>query len=222
MSQLVFDRVSKTFPLQRKRRVVLDNVSFALPFGTRLGVLGLNGAGKSTLLKLIAGSEFPDSGTVTKTGRFSFPIGFTGTFHPDLSAAANVRFLAEIYGMDIDETVAWVEEFAELGGYFHMPVKTFSAGMYSRLAFGTSFALDFDCYLVDEGIETGDMRFRRKCAEAFGARLQTASLVMVSHNISTIREYCQAGAVLFSGELRLFENLDDAMHVYERIHLGDM
>ena len=222
MSQLQFDRVSKTFPFNRKRRVVLDKVSFSLPSGTRLGVLGLNGAGKSTLLKLIAGSEIPDSGQVIKSGRFSFPIGFTGTFHPDLTAAANVRFLAEIYGMDVGETVAWVEDFAELGGYFDMPVRSFSSGMYARLAFGTSFALDFDCYLVDEGIETGDLRFRRKCAAAFAARLETASLVMVSHNIGTIREYCQHGAVLYGGDLRLYENLDDAMQVYERIHLGEV
>lgn len=219
---LEFSNVKKTFPAQGGRHVVLDGASFVLPQGSRIGIFGLNGAGKSTLLKLITGSEIPDSGCILRDGRFSFPIGFTGTFHPDLTARANVRFLAEIYGMDIAEVIDWVEDFAELGRYFNMPVASFSSGMYARLAFGTSFALDFDYYLVDEGIETGDMRFRKKCAAAFAARLDTASLVMVSHHVSTIREYCTSGAVLHEGQLHFYEGLDDAMDVYRSIFMrGD-
>ena len=214
---LEFENVRKTFRADGSRRVVLDQASFVIPGGTRVGVLGLNGAGKSTLLKLIAGSELPDHGQIWRSGRFSFPIGFTGTFHPDLTARANVRFLGEVYGMDVEETLGWVEDFAELGRYFDMPLSSYSSGMYARLAFGTSFALDFDYYLVDEGMETGDMRFRRKCAMAFEERLDTASLIMVSHNASTIREYCTSGAVLHAGHIRFFDGLDDAMELYQSI-----
>jgi capsular polysaccharide transport system ATP-binding protein len=214
---LHFENVSKSFPTHGPRKVVLENASFTIPARCKVGVFGRNGAGKSTLLKLIAGSELPDKGHIHKAGRVSFPIGFTGTFHPDLTGRVNVRFLADIYGMDAEEMLGWVEEFAELGPYFDMPLRTYSSGMFSRLAFGASFAIDFDLYLVDEAIETGDARFRRKCALAFEARLENAALVIVSHNIGTIREYCDLGAVLDTGHFKLYSSLDDAVDNYEAV-----
>ncbi|MGO4334550.1 ABC transporter ATP-binding protein [Labrys sp. KB_33_2] len=219
---LDFQRVRKSFAAQGGRRVVLEEASFSIPRGQRVGVLGRNGAGKSTLLRLIAGSELPDKGQIHRNGRVSFPIGFTGTFHPDLTGRANVRFLADIYGMQAEEMLDWVQSFAELGHYFDMPVGTYSSGMFARLAFGASFAIDFDLYLVDEAIETGDARFRRKCAAVFETRLDTASLIMVSHNIATIRDYCDVGAVLDSGRFTLHSTVTEAMDSYESLLMEGM
>ena len=212
-----FDDVLKTYRLDSGRHTVLDHVSATFPTGSRMGVLGSNGAGKSTLLRMIAGSELPDSGHISTTGRVSFPVGFTGTFHPRHSARENVRFLAFIYGMDAREVIRWIEDFAELGRYFDEPVATYSSGMFARIAFATSFAFDFDIYLVDEAIEVGDARFRAKCTAAFAGRMQSASLVLVSQNVHTIRQHCESGAVLHGGKLHVFATVDEALDVYERM-----
>jgi capsular polysaccharide transport system ATP-binding protein len=210
-----FERVSKHYQLRNGRHTVLDDVSFVLPDRARLGILGVNGSGKSLLLRLMAGGEAPDAGRIVRDGRVSFPVGFTGTFHTMLSARENVSFLCQLYGMDEDEVGAWIEDFAEIGHYFDMPVGTYSSGMFARIAFATSFAFDFDLYLVDEVIETGDVGFRRKCAAVFAERLKTASLVLVSQHATTIRQYCDAAAVLHDGKLHPFSALDDAFDFYE-------
>jgi capsular polysaccharide transport system ATP-binding protein len=207
--------VSKSYRVREGRHTILDNVTFTLPPRCRVGILGGNGAGKTALLRLIAGGEMPDSGRIVREGRVSFPIGFTGTFHPLLSARENVSFLARVYGMQGADVSGWIEAFAELGPYFDMPVGTYSSGMYARIAFATSFAFDFDVYLVDEVIETGDVRFRRKCAQAFDERMKTASLILVSHQISTIRQYCDVAAVLHRGKLSAFPTIDEALDTYE-------
>jgi capsular polysaccharide transport system ATP-binding protein len=214
-----FENVCKAYRLThgRGRRNVLDDVSVTFPAGCRTGILGINGAGKTTLIRLMSGSEEPDRGRIIKQGRVSFPLGFTGTFHPKYSARENIKFLAYVYDMDTRELIDWIEDFAELGHYFEMPVGTYSAGMYARLAFGTSFAFDFDVYLVDEGIETGDERFRKKCVLAFSQRLKTASLILVSQNIHTIRAHCDSGAILHDGKLTAYSTLDEAMSAYESL-----
>jgi capsular polysaccharide transport system ATP-binding protein len=210
------ESVTKSYKVPRGRHVVLDQVSFTLPERCRLGIFGANGTGKSALLRIIAGGEMPDSGRIVREGRVSFPVGFTGTFHPLLSARENVSFLARVYGMAPEEVVEWIESFAELGRYFDMPVGTYSSGMYARIAFATSFAFDFDVYLVDEVIEVGDARFRAKCAAAFEERMKTASLILVSQHVSTIRQFCNLAAVLHEGKLSRFVPIDDALGMYEQ------
>lgn len=208
--------VTKSYNVPGGRHVVLDDVTFVLPPLCRIGIFGANGAGKSALLRLIAGSEMPDSGRIVREGRVSFPVGFTGTFHPLLSARENVSFLARVYGMDHREINDWIEAFAELDRYFDMPVGTYSSGMFARIAVATSFAFDFDLYLVDEVIEVGDAGFRKKCAAAFKERMKSASLILVSQHVDTIREYCDQGAVLHGGKLSEFTTIDEALENYER------
>jgi capsular polysaccharide transport system ATP-binding protein len=212
-----FKAVHKSFRTPEGRRVVLQDATFDLPSGRNLGVLGTNGSGKSTLLRLVAGTETPNRGRVCRYVRVSFPIGFSGTFHQDLTARENARFLARVYGLPIGRATDWIAEFSELGTYFDMPVKTYSSGMFARLAFSASLAFDFDLYLIDEATEVGDARFRQKCVAALRERLSHANVVIVSHNPSTIRTYCDCGAVLHGGELTLFDTVDDAMVAYERI-----
>lgn len=210
-----FEGVTKSYVVQGTRHVVLDDVSFSLPPRSRVGILGANGAGKTSLLRLAAGAEMPDRGQVVREGRISFPVGFTGTFHHQISGRENVAFLARLYGMDVEEVTEWIEDFAELGRYFDMPVGTYSSGMHARIAMATSFAFDFDVYLVDEAIETGDARFRRKCAAAFDERMKSASLLLVSHSVHTIRQYCEAAAVIHRGKVIGFPTIDEALDYYE-------
>ena len=214
---ITLDRVSKVYRTRSGRRTVLDNVSVTFDSGQNVGVLGVNGAGKSTLIRLIAGSEIPDFGVVRRYARVSFPLGFGGTFHGALSGRENVAFVARIYGAGTRGVLHYVEEFSELGEYLHMPVNTYSAGMRARLAFATCLALDFDLYLIDEVTEVGDQRFRQKCAEAFRERIQRSDIILVTHNIHTLRQYCDRGAILANGELTLFDDIDAALGQYHRM-----
>ena len=214
---ITLDRVSKVYRTRSGRRTVLDNVSVTFDSGQNVGVLGVNGAGKSTLIRLIAGSEIPDFGVVRRYARVSFPLGFGGTFHGALSGRENVAFVARIYGAGTRGVLHYVEEFSELGEYLHMPVNTYSAGMRARLAFATCLALDFDLYLIDEVTEVGDRRFRQKCAAAFRERMQRSDIILVTHNIHTLRQYCDRGAILSNGELTLFDDIDTALGQYHRM-----
>lgn len=207
-------RVEKSYRTLEGRRIVLDDVSATFPAGHRVGVLGANGAGKSTLIRLLAGVEAPNSGRIRRQGRVSFPLGFGGTFHPKLSGRENVVFLARLYGASERFVMKYVADFAELGQYFNMPVETYSSGMRAKLAFGACLAIDFDVFLIDEVTAVGDARFQARCQEAFESRMKTADIVMVSHSLSTIRAYCDIGAVLCDGRLTLYDDLDQAIGLY--------
>ena len=197
------DCVSKTFRRNGLRRQILRDVSFILPPARGLALIGRNGAGKSTLLRLIAGTLAPDTGRVTTNETISWPMGFSGGFHPALTGAQNARFVARLYGRDPPALVEFVAGFAELGRALRQPVETYSSGMKARLAFAVSIGLDFDCYLVDEIIGVGDAAFRDKCRAAFHERLAHARLIMVSHNPQALQQFCSAGLVIEAGRARL-------------------
>jgi capsular polysaccharide transport system ATP-binding protein len=208
---ITLDRVTKTYRLRRSRTVVLREASVTFPRGRSVGLLGRNGSGKSTLLRMIAGALEPDSGEIRRAADVSWPLGFSGGFHPALTGAQNARFVARIYGVDTDDMIASVEEFAELGPFMRMPVSSYSSGMKARLAFGVSMAVDFDIYLVDEITAVGDAMFRKKCAAAFAQKSSAADLIMVSHSMGVIREYCDAGVVLEDGVATYFDDIEDAI-----------
>lgn len=208
---IALERIVKAYRTGGGRKTVLDDVTATFDSGHNFGILGVNGAGKSTLVRLIAGSEAPDRGRIRRDARVSFPLGFGGTFHGALSGRENAAFLARIYGARVRPTVDYVAEFAELGEYFTMPVNTYSSGMRARLAFAACLAIDFDVYLIDEVTEIGDQRFRRKCAQAFRARLTHSDIILVTHNTDTLRQYCDRGAILADGALTLFDDIDAAL-----------
>jgi capsular polysaccharide transport system ATP-binding protein len=210
----MLDRVTKTYARAGGRKVVLDDATLAFAAGHNVGILGANGAGKSTLIRLLAGSEMPDRGTIRRRARVSFPLGFDGTFHGALSGRENVAFIARVYGAGVRQTIRFVEEFAELGEYFDMPMNTYSAGMRARLAFGTCLAIDFDIYLIDEITEIGDEHFRRKCAAAFRDRLRRSDIILATHNSHTIRQYCDRAAILAGGRIQLFDDVASAFERY--------
>jgi len=211
------ERVAKAYRTRSGRRVVLDNASATFESGHNFGILGVNGAGKSTLIRLLAGSELPDRGVVRRYARVSFPLGFGGTFHGALSGRENAAFIARIYGAPMRAMIGYVEEFSELGEYFDMPVNTYSSGMRARLAFAACLAIAFDVYLIDEVTEIGDQRFRRKCAEAFRARMAHSDIILVTHNPQTMRQYCDRGAILADGALSLYDDVGAALTRYHRM-----
>jgi capsular polysaccharide transport system ATP-binding protein len=184
------------------------------PTGVNVGVLGRNGAGKSTLLRIISGVEPPDTGTVLRKSRVSWPIGFGGGFNSSLSGEENCRFVARIYGESPDRVVAFTREFADIGKFFEMPIKTYSQGMRARLAFGLSMAIDFEVYLVDEVTAVGDSDFQSKSRAIFEERRSRSSLIIVSHSLRTIREYCTLCAVLGGGKVQMFDSVQAARKVY--------
>lgn len=211
-----FRDVSKHYRTQAGRKVVLDHLTLTLPKGAKVGVLGRNGAGKSTLLSMIAGTIQPDTGSIRRHASISWPLGFAGSFHPDLTGAQNVRFVGRIYGRDTDALIAYVQDFAELGEFIDMPVRSYSSGMRARLAFGMSMGVAFDWYLVDEITAVGDAAFKKKSLGVFKNRLRDAGLLMVSHSVSTIRSYCSSGLVLENGRARYFDAIEAAIAVHER------
>jgi len=210
--------VTKVYRTENHRKVVLDNVSYTFDTNHSYGVFGPNGAGKSTLLRLIAGTEQPNSGKVTRDLRVSWPLGFGGGFHPAMTGRENVKFVSRIYGADTRRVIDFVEYFSEIGHYFDMPVSTYSSGMGARLAFGLSMAIDFECYLVDEITAVGDARFGLRCREAFDERRGRSSIIMVSHDIGTIKAYCDRGLALHRGKLIAFGHIDDAVEFYRKNH----
>lgn len=210
------ENLTKTFILKGQRKTVANNLNMTFPTGRAVALLGRNGAGKTTLLKLIAGSIDPTKGRILSTGSISWPVGFAGSFHPELTGAQNVRFLARIYGADTDQLVDFVEEFAELDKHFHLPIRTYSSGMKSRLAFGSSMGIRFDTYLIDEVTSVGDAAFRSKSRIFLDERLASSGAIVVSHGTGLLRDICDAAVVLEDGHLTWFENVDDAIEVHEK------
>ena len=217
---IALQNLTKTFRLNGTSKTVLQDATMTFPSGQSVALLGRNGAGKSTLLRLIAGTLDPTAGRVRLTGSVSWPVGFAGSFHGDLSGAQNTRFIARIYGVDGDELVDFAANFADLGVHFKLPFRTYSSGMKARLAFGVSMGIAFDTYLVDEVTAVGDAAFRSKSNDLFQARMQKAGSVVVSHSMGLVRELCTAAAVLDAGKLLYFADVGAAIEHHERNMLG--
>ena len=210
--------VHKYYRTRGHTKVVLDHVTALFERGHSYGILGVNGAGKSTMLRLIAGTEMPNSGKVKREVRVSWPLGFATAFNAQMTGRNNVTFAARAYGQNVRDVLDFVEDFSELGDYLDAPVRTYSSGMQSKLAFALSMAIQFDVYLIDEITAVGDARFQRRCEAAFAARRSIADVIMVSHQVGTIQTYCDRGAVLVDGRLMIFGNIDQAVDIYNRLN----
>lgn len=211
---LKLENVSKTYPNRNGYHRVLDTINITVERGERVGILGLNGAGKSTLVRLIGGVEQPTSGKIHRSMRISWPIAFSGGFQTAMTGVDNLRFICRIYNTPLQPALAFVQEFSELGDYLYEPVKNYSAGMFARLSFAISMAIDFDCYLIDEVIAVGDQRFREKCdQELFGKRKDSAML-LVSHVPEIVKKHCQRVVVLDKGQAIEFIDVNDAYNYY--------
>ena len=208
--------VNKIYKSRSGHYKVLDNLSFTLQRGEKLGILGRNGAGKSTLIRIISGAEKPTSGTIQREMSISWPLAFGGAFQGSLSGLDNLKFICRVYGEDYKDILPYVDDFSELGKFLYEPIKTYSAGMRARLAFAISMAIEFDCFLIDEVISVGDKRFYEKCQlELFELRKDRA-MIMVSHQIQNIKKHCDKACVLVKGQLQEFDDITEAQRVYNR------
>ncbi len=196
---------------------VLQGISFTIPPKLNLGIIGANGAGKSTLLSIIGGVDQPNRGYVERRCRVSWPMGFGGGLQGSLTGRQNAKFVCRIHGYEdnMADRLAYIQDFAKIGEAFDQPVKTYSSGMKSRLQFGLSLAFDFDVYISDEVTSTGDAAFRNKAAAAFKSLADHASLIMVSHSESTLKQFCTAGVLIHAGKAHWFDQIDDALQAYK-------
>ncbi len=206
-----FRNLRKEFVLRGQRKLVIDDLSLSVPSKTSVALLGRNGAGKSTLLKMIAGTMDATSGEILSSGTISWPVGFAGSFHPDLTGSQNAKFVARIYGVDTEALAEFVKDFAELGPSFHMPLRSYSSGMRSRLSFGVSMGIPFDTYLVDEVTSVGDAAFKKKSGALFHERMRESGSFVVSHSMPQVRELCDVGIVLEHGRAVYYDDLEAAI-----------
>jgi capsular polysaccharide transport system ATP-binding protein len=213
---LEFRNVSKSFWTGTRHKVILDRASFRVELGNSLGVLAPNGTGKTTVINMMCGIEKPDEGEIFRGCRVSFPLGFMGGVVPRLSARENARYIAQLYGLDPDYLEAFCRWLCNLEEYFEQPVGTYSSGMRGRFSFSLLLAIDFDIYLIDEGMPAStDAEFNRKAGTILRRRLETATVVVVSHQPETLAKFCRSAAVLQNGKLHMFETLEEAKALYE-------
>ncbi len=211
-----FVDVSKSFWTGKRRKVILDGASFRVDLGNSLGILAPNGTGKTTLINMMAGLEKPDHGTVTRTSRISFPLGFMGGVVNRHTGTENARYIARLYGLDPDYVESFCRWLCGIAEYFDMPVGTYSQGMRARLSFSLMLALEFDIYLIDEGMPaTTDVEFNRKAGKILRDQLGRATVVVVSHQAQTLEKFCRSAAVLRHGQIYMFETLEEAKRLYD-------
>lgn len=214
---ILLDGLTKSYLTSKGRHYLFRDLSLTLPTGKSIGLLGKNGAGKSTLLRIIGGIDHPDSGRVVTESTISWPVGLAGGFQGSLTGRQNVRFVSRLYVSEdeVAQKVAFVEEFAEIGKYYDMPVKSYSSGMKSRLTFGLSMAFDFDYYLIDEVSGVGDASFRKKSADLIEEKRQNFGFILVSHNSKRLQTQCDVGVVLLGGQAVFYDDIAEAIEVYE-------
>ena len=213
---LEFLEVSKSFWTGTQRKVILNRASFRVELERSMGILAPNGTGKTTVINMMAGLEKPDEGVINRGASISFPLGYMGGIDGKLSAVENTRFIAKMYGLDPDYIEAFCRWLCNLEEYFEAPVGTYSSGMAARLSYALLLALEFDIYLIDEGMPLStDVEFNRRAGSILRDRLETATLVIVSHSPEILEKFCHSAGVLKNGQLYMFDSLHEAKRMYE-------
>lgn len=213
------ESLTKSYLTLRGRKTVFKNLSFEVPGGRSVGLIGRNGAGKSTMMRLLAGVDLPDKGRIITPERLSWPVGLSGGMVASASGRENVRFVCRLYGVRgeaMKRVEDFVADFAEIGDWFDLPVAAYSSGMRARVAFGTSMAFQFDYYLIDEVMGVGDARFKAKSRALFAERLKTSKIILVSHSMRLIRSMCEVVVHLDRGRAIVYEDVDAGIAAYER------
>lgn len=209
--------ITKSYLTPKGRRYIFRNLSLSIPAGKNIGLIGRNGAGKSTLMNLLGGADIPDSGTIVTDQSISWPVGLAGGFQGSMTGRENIKFVSRVYGATGDamrEKMRYVEDFAQIGNWIDEPIKTYSSGMRSRVAFGLSMAFDFDYYLIDEVMSVGDAQFRRKCAEVFKEKMQGSKVVLVTHNMKEVTKLCDIVLHVRDGGIQIYDDVEEGIAAY--------
>ncbi len=219
---IYLDHLTKSYMTTKGRHYLFKEMTVQIPSGKSVALIGKNGAGKSTLLRIIGGIDYPDAGKVVTDSTISWPVGLSGGFQGSLSGRQNVLFVSRLYAKssEIDQKIEFVESFADIGKYFDMPIKSYSSGMRSRLTFALSMAFDFDYYLIDEVTSVGDAQFRKKCENIMNEKRELANFIMVSHNLESLPKQCDVGVVLIEGQATYYDDIAEAIEVYQSYALA--
>lgn len=205
------DRLASLIRPSREAKVrrfrALDGISFDVPRGETMGIIGRNGAGKSTLLQILCGTVNASSGSVSINGRFAALLELGAGFNPDFNGRENVYLNASLLGLsreEIDSRLDDIRAFADIGDFFDRPVKTYSSGMYVRLAFAVAIHTEPDVLIIDEALSVGDIRFQMKClARIEVLRARGATILFVSHSLEQVKRFCQTAVWLEAGKVKL-------------------
>lgn len=222
------DRLKEVFhPFQKKyheRFHALNRVSFSIRKGETVGLLGRNGSGKSTLLQLVCGISPPSIGKVETRGRISALLELGAGFNPEFSGRENVYINAAIMGLrddEIDRRFADIVSFSEIGAFIDKPVKTYSSGMYVRLAFSIAISVNPDILIIDEALSVGDLFFQSKCYRKFREfQEKGVTILFVTHDMDAITRYCQRAFLLDQGEIRASGDPKSVIDEYHRLIVG--
>jgi len=200
-----------------KSFIALENISFSLPLGETLGIIGENGAGKSTLLKILAGTLTPTSGDVIKQGRVAALLELGAGFHPEFTGRQNIYLNASLMGLsetEIREREHDIIEFSELGNFIDQPVKTYSSGMHVRLAFSIATTVDPDILIIDEALSVGDQHFQKKCVDRIISFHKNKTIIFCSHSMYLVEELCHQAIWLANGRMKSYGTTSDVIGAY--------
>jgi len=202
-------------------KVVLDRASIAVGSREKFGLLAAPGTGKSTIIRLLSGVETPNSGQVLRD-RGGWPLAYGGGFRPEMTGEQNVRMVAAFAGLDSDEFAAYCAEFAQIGDAFFVPIRLYTAGMRTRLAFAVSLGIPATTYLADEKLAAGEPEFREKCAAVLRQRLESCGLILVASNPREMEGVCDRFGVLSKGKIIMCEDVEEAKSLltYDLEHGG--
>ena len=203
---------------RKEKREVLNDINLNIKNGEAVGLIGVNGSGKSTLLKLMTKIIYPNKGKITTNGKLTSLLELGAGFHPDFSGRENIYFNASIFGLtrkQINERIDKIIEFSELGSYIDNPVRTYSSGMYMRLAFAVAINVDADILLVDEVLAVGDQHFQDKCiAKMKQLKEEGKTMVFVTHSLNTVKDFCNRAVWLSNGKIKMDGAPDEVIEKY--------
>ena len=204
---------------KKEKREILKGVSLKINKGEVVGLIGVNGSGKSTLLKLITQIIYPNKGTIETKGKLTSLLELGAGFHPDFSGRENIYFNASIFGLtkkEIDKRLNQIIEFSELENFIDNPVRTYSSGMYMRLAFSVAINVDAEILLIDEILSVGDAHFQEKCFQKLEElKKEGKTIVFVTHGLSAVRRFCTRAVWLHEGRIKMDGDIDQVVNVYE-------
>ncbi len=203
---------------KKEKREVLKGINLKVKKGEVVALIGTNGSGKSTLLKLMTKIIYPNKGKITTEGKLTSLLELGAGFHPDFSGRENIYFNASIFGLtkkEIDKRLDDIIEFSELGPYIDNPVRTYSSGMYMRLAFSVAINVDADILLIDEILSVGDEHFQNKCYEKMrDLKSQGKTMVFVTHSMQTVKQLCDRAVWLCDGTIKMDGPTEEVVDEY--------
>lgn len=202
----------------KEKREVLKNINLTIKKGEAVALIGVNGSGKSTLLKLMTKIIYPNKGKVETYGKLTSLLELGAGFHPDFSGRENIYFNASIFGLtkkEIDKRLEQIIEFSELEKFIDNPVRTYSSGMFMRLAFAVAINVDAEIFLVDEILSVGDQHFQEKCLNKLKElRNEGKTMVFVTHSLDSVRELCNRAVWLHNGEIKIDGKPEEVIEEY--------